>query len=58
MRKRCSRQTASVNPSPALPRLASIDRSQLILRTVDVEKLIDEDHSTCSIWEVVGQIKA
>jgi hypothetical protein len=36
---------ASVNPSPALPRLAHIDRSQLVLRTVDVEKLIDDDHS-------------
>jgi transposase len=45
-----------VNPSPALPRLASIDRSQLILRTVDVEKLIDEDHSARSIWELVGRM--
>ena len=43
-------------PSPALPRLASIDRSQLILRTVDVEKLIDEDHSARSIWELVGRM--
>ena len=45
-----------MNPSPALPRLASIDRSQLILRTVDVEKLIDEDHSARSIWELVGRM--
>jgi transposase len=45
-----------VNPSPAIPRLASIDRSQLILRTVDVEKLIDEDHSARSIWELVGRM--
>ena len=45
-----------MNPSSALPRLASIDRSQLILRTVDVEKLIDEDHSARSIWEVVGRM--
>jgi hypothetical protein len=43
-----------VTPSPALPRLALIDRSQLILRTVDVEKLIDEDHSARSIWELDG----
>jgi transposase len=45
-----------VNPSPPLPRLASIDRSQLILRTVDVERLIDEDHSARSIWELVGRL--
>jgi transposase len=45
-----------VNPSPALPRLAPIDRSQLILRTVDVERLIDDDHSARSIWELVGRM--
>jgi len=45
-----------VNPSPALPRLAPIDRSQLVLRTVDVERLIDDDHSARSIWEVVGRL--
>ena len=33
-------------PAPPLPRLASIDRSQLLLHTVDVERLIDEDHRT------------
>jgi transposase len=36
--------------------LASIDRSQLILRTVDVERLIDDDHSARSIWELVGRL--
>jgi transposase len=45
-----------VNPSPAFPRLAPIDRSQLVLRTVDVERLIDEDHSARLIWEVVGRL--
>jgi transposase len=39
-----------------MPRLAPIDRSQLILRTVDVERLIDEDHSARSIWELVGRM--
>jgi transposase len=36
--------------------MAAIDRSQLILRTVDVERLIDEDHSARSIWELVGRM--
>ena len=45
-----------MNPSPAFPRLAPIDRSQLILRTVDVERLIDDDHSARAIWEVVGRM--
>jgi hypothetical protein len=30
---------------PLSPRLASIDRSQLLLHSIDVEKLIDDDHS-------------
>jgi transposase len=38
------------------PRLVSIDRRQILLRTVDVEKLIDEDHSARSLWEVVGRL--
>ncbi len=38
------------------PRLSSIDRSQLVLRTVDVEKLIDEGHSARSIWEMIGRL--
>jgi transposase len=42
-------------PSPT-PRLISIDRQQILLRTVDVEKLIDEDHSARSVWELVGRL--
>jgi hypothetical protein len=38
------------------PRLAAINRRQILLRAVDVEKLIDEDHSARSIWELVGQL--
>jgi chromosome segregation protein len=34
------------------PRLSAIDRSQLVFRTVDVERLIDDDHSARSIWEM------
>ena len=41
---------------PLSPRLATIDRSQLVLHTVDVETLIDEDHSARSIWHVVGRM--
>jgi transposase len=41
---------------PLPPRLASINRSQLVLHTIDVEHLIDEDHSARSIWEVVGRL--
>jgi transposase len=43
-------------PAPPLPRLASIDRSQLLLHTLDVERLIDEDHSARSIWHLLGRM--
>ena len=38
------------------PRLVPIDRRQVLLRTVDVEALIDEDHSARSIWALVGRL--
>src|SRR6202167_5481540 len=42
----------STLPDQPLPRLASIDRSQLLLHTLDVERLIDEDHSAHTIWHL------
>ena len=42
--------------TPPPPRVVSIDRRQILLRTVDVERLIDEDHSARSIWELVGRL--
>lgn len=38
------------------PRLKMVDRSQLLLRTIDVERLIDEDHPARAVWEFVGQL--
>lgn len=40
----------------ARPRLAAVNRRQMVLRTVDVELLIDEDHRARSIWELVGRL--
>lgn len=45
--------TAKVKPQP---RLKPIHRQQLILRTVDVERLVPEDHEVRAIWELVGQL--
>src|SRR3989442_1823598 len=44
------------NDDTAVPRLVAIDRRQLILRTVDVEKLVEQEHSARSIWELVGRL--
>jgi transposase len=38
------------------PRLQPINRQQLILRTVDVEQLVPDDHEVRAIWEFVGRL--
>jgi transposase len=45
-----------VDKTQTSPRLASIDRSQLILHSVDVENLIEPDHSARAIWELIGRL--
>src|SRR5258708_11493620 len=40
----------------AVTRLVAIDRRQRVLRTVDVEKLIEQEHCVRSIWELVGRL--
>ena len=45
-------------PGPQLPkpRLKPVDRKQLLMRTVDVEQLVGEDHPVRVIWEFVGRL--
>jgi hypothetical protein len=45
----------SDNGVPAEPRLASINRQQLILRSIDVERLVEADHSARLIWQLIGR---
>jgi transposase len=38
------------------PRVKPINRQQLLLRAVEVEQLVPEDHEVRAIWELVGQL--
>jgi transposase len=38
------------------PRLKPINRHQLLLRTVDVDRLVEPDHPVRAIWELVGRL--
>jgi transposase len=52
-----SEYTASVKKDEAaLPRLNAVNRQQLVLRTLDVDRLVDDDHSARLIWELVGRL--
>ena len=37
-------------------RLRPINREQMVLRPVDVEALVPEDHEVRAIWEFVGRL--
>lgn len=41
---------------PAKLRLKAIDRQQMIMRTIDVERLVEPDHEVRAIWEMVGRL--
>lgn len=43
-------------PSNPAPRLKYIDRDQLLLRTVIIDKLIDDKHPARAIWEFTGRL--
>ena len=37
------------------PRLVSVDRRQMVMRAIEVERLIEADHPARAIWELVAQ---
>jgi len=49
-------ESMSENTQVTRPRLAAVDRRQMVMRAIDVERLIEEDHAARSIWELVGRL--
>jgi transposase len=39
-----------------IPRFESINREQMVMRVVDIEQLVDQDHPVRAIWEFVGRL--
>ena len=54
--------TAAAAPQPPLERrlvrarIKPVERNQMMMRPVDVERLIEEDHPARAIWEFIGQL--
>jgi len=46
----------NTNRTLTRPRLAALNRCQMVMRAIDVERLIEEDHPARSIWELVGRL--
>ena len=40
----------------AVPRFEPINREQMVMRAVDVEQLVDQEHPVRAIWEFVGRL--
>lgn len=38
------------------PRLRPIDRNQMVLQPLDIDRLVPEDHEARAIWELVGSL--
>jgi transposase len=47
---------SSNTPVKPTVRCKPVERNQLLLRAVDVEKLVDQQHEVRAIWELVGQL--
>ncbi len=43
-------------PTDKAPRLRVVNRQQMLMRTIDVDALIAEDHPARAIWELVGEL--
>jgi len=56
MEKNKSWTTPPVGEQPPRVRRKEINRQQLLLRPVEVEKLVEEDHPVRAIWELVGRL--
>jgi transposase len=48
---------AEIGKGGAKARLKPINRRQMVMRTIDVERLVDEDHPVRAIWEMLGQVE-
>jgi len=49
-------ESSKTTEMAALVRCKPVERNQLLLRAVDVEKLVGEEHAVRAIWELVGQL--
>ena len=42
--------------TPGRPRFQAVDRQQMILRPVEVDKLVEPQHLVRAIWEMAGRL--
>src|SRR5690348_3372509 len=47
----------SVGRATPSPRVRSVNRDQMLMREIDVERLIPEDHPARAVWELTGKLE-
>ena len=52
----CASPSGEKKKEPKKPRLRKIDRRQMVLHPVEIERLIPVDHEARAIWEIVGSL--
>lgn len=50
-----AKRLANLGLAVPKPRVQTIDRRQMVLRPIEVEQLIAEDHAARAIWQLVGK---
>ena len=50
------RRAAEPEGTPAAKKYLPIDRAQMVLRTIEVEELIGQDHKARAIWDLTGRL--
>jgi len=51
-----AKKADSAKAGVGVPRLKPINRQQLLMRSINVEQLIEADHPARAIWEMLGQV--
>src|SRR5262245_51377786 len=55
-RAEAAREEEPLEQGRRVPRFKAINRQQMMMRSVDVEKLVESDHPVRAIWEILGQL--
>ena len=48
--------SSDAETTPRKPRFKPINRAQMMMRTINIERLVERDHPVRAIWDMMGQV--